>query len=168
MRRSLKFVALFAVVALLGGCAVPVESRLDDYRSEGEAISQQIVTSIPNALVAEVDPDVDSKGRLAQSSGDTPQTPAWWEVSTSVDLVEEPGTSEQAATAVADSLVADGWTKAEEKGSSDPVYQTDEYRRDGWYATISWVRSAPNIVEDLGVLVVSPDTVRGDHDDVSS
>lgn len=145
-----------------------VESRLDDFRSEGEAISQEIVESIPDALVAQADSDLDSTGRLAPSSGDTPQTPAWWEVSTTVDLVEEPTTSEQAATAVADALVADGWTKAQEKGSSDPVYQTDEYRRDGWYVSISWVLSAPDIVEDLGVLVVSPDTVRGDHDDISS
>ncbi len=167
MRRSVKFVALFAVAALLGGCAVSVESRLDDFRSEGEAIADQIVTSIPETLVAQGGSDLGSKGRLAPSSGNTPQTPAWWEVETTVDLVEEPTTSEQAAAAVGDALVSDGWTKAE-KGSSDPVYQTDEYRRDGWYVSVSWVRSQPDIVEDLGVLVVSPDTVRGDHDEISS
>ena len=85
-----------------------VESRLDDFRSEGEAIAQELVAVIPYVLITQADSDVDSTGRLAQSSGDTPQTPAWWEVSTTVDLVEEPTTSEQAATALADALTAGG------------------------------------------------------------
>lgn len=167
MRRWWGIVALLASVGLIGGCAVSAESRLDEFRAEGEAISHQIVESIPTEVIAE-GPDTDSRGQLAPSMGQTPQTPAWWQVDTFVDLVNEPAASETAATAVESALVDDGWVKAEERGSSDPVYKSDEYRRDGWYVAVGWVRSDPSTVESFSILVVSPDTVRGDHEDVYS
>lgn len=168
MRRWWGIVALLASVGLIGGCAVSADSRLDEFRAEGEAISQQVVESIPAAVIADEAPDSASAGRLAQSMGDTPQTPAWWEVKTSVVMLEEPAASETAATAIETALVDDGWKKAEESGSPDPVYKTDEYRRDGWYVRVAWVRSTPKTIESLRVLVVSPDTIRGDHDEIHS
>lgn len=168
MRRWWGIVALLASVGLIGGCAVSADSRLDEFQAEGEAISQQIVEAVPVEVIAEGSPRTESKGRLAPSMGQTPRTPAWWEVNTSVNIVNEPAASETAATAVGSALVDDGWVKAEERGSSDPVYKSDEYRRDGWYVAVGWIRSEPGTVESLRVLVVSPDTVRGDHEDVYS
>ena len=165
-RPTALLIPLVCGVVILGGCASAPASRLDAFQQRAELITQEIAASIPEELV-EATPVIDSQGRLAQSSGDTPQTPAWWEVSASVDVVEAAGASESAATAVGDALVAAGWTAAGESGS-DPLFQTDGYRRDGWSVTISWVRSEPGIIEDLGILVVSPDTVRGDHDEIHS
>ena len=144
------------------------ESRLDEFQAEGESISQQIVEAVPETVVAEEDLRVDSGGQLAPSMGDGPQTPAWWQARTSVPVVNEPVASETAATAVGAMLIDEGWAKAEEPGSDNPVYKTDEYRRDGWYVQVGWIRSDPKTVESLRILIVSPQTVRGDHDDLSS
>lgn len=168
MRRWWGVVALLAATSLLGGCAVVGESRLDEFQAESESISQQIVEAVPAMVVAEEDLRVDSGGQLAPSMGDGPQTPAWWQVRTSVPVLNEPEASETAAIAVGAMLIDEGWAKAEESGSDNPVYKTDEYRRDGWYVQVGWIRSDPKTVESLRILIVSPQTVRGDHDELSS
>ena len=170
MKNSARVIALLAgmlVALVIGGCAVPGESRLDEFQAEGESISQQIAAAVPAELIAD-EASYDSRGQLAPSMGNTPQSPAWWQVGVSVALRDAPGTSETAATAIGAALIADGWEKAKEQGADNPIHKTDKYWRDGWYVEVGWVRSDPGMAESVSALVVSPDTVRGDHGDVSS
>ena len=172
MMRRLTGTTIALVCALiLGGCAVAPESRLDEYKKDGEALAMSVVDFIPTELEPKLDTELDSRGQVPQNGVTTekrPSDPAWWQVQAYVSLVEREGASAQAIAAVTEAMEAEGWTVERVRETGEGRTITDGFRRDDWYVEIAWVRSESGNVERFDISVVSPTTVRGDHDDISS
>ncbi|MGV2900663.1 hypothetical protein ACNPM4_03215 [Microbacterium sp. AGC62] len=171
MRRLLGVVLAVVGVLALGGCGMTPESRLDEYQEKADALAMSVVGLIPEELQPVMDGDLRSEG-TAPLNGVTserrPQDVAWWESQANVSLIAKENAAADAIVAVTDALEADGWTtkRVDETDGGETI--TDGFRRDGWYIEIAWTRTVPGKVERFDISVVSPNTVRGDHDDIYS
>lgn len=162
-----RFVAVLAVVALaltLGGCSMPEQSRLDEFRTEADRILADTVAIVPEELIAE-HAFSESEPRFGPTEGTpVPGDPAWWQAREDLNLIAETDASARAFDAVSGHLSADGWSQSRVREVDGWV--TDGFRKKldsgDWYIEVTWVPSAPGLAEILGVLVVSPHTVRGD------
>ncbi len=158
---------------ILGGCAVTPtpESRLDEYKKESESIAMSVVGLIPADLEPTLDTELDSRGQAPQNGASTEKRPddeAWWQTQAFVSLVEREGAAAEAIVAVTEAMKSDGWKVERVRETGEGRTVTEGFRRDDWYVEIAWVRSEPGKVERFDISVVSPTTVRGDHDDISS
>ncbi|WP_127818926.1 hypothetical protein [Microbacterium sp. CPCC 204701] len=145
---------------------MPEESRLDEFRSEAERLLADTVAVVPEELIAER-AFSESEPRFGPTEGaPTPADPAWWQAREDLNLIAETDASARAFDAVSGHLSAEGWTQSRVREVDGWV--TDGFRQEldsgDWYIEVTWVPSAPGLAEILGVLVVSPQTVRGDHD----
>lgn len=166
MRRML--VAAFAVVlaVALGGCTMQPASRLDEYHAETDRIMADVMALVPADLISDVGFS-ESEPRFGPTeSTASPSDPAWWQALESLNLVDQPDASANAAAAVSEALVADGWQQSRVRETQGGVRIADGYRTemgDGeWYIELTWVKTQPERAEVLEILVVSPMTVRGD------
>ncbi|MFB8189417.1 hypothetical protein ACFC14_08825 [Microbacterium sp. NPDC055988] len=164
--------AIMVAVFALGGCAVSVsESRLDDYKIEAEERVAEIVELIPGELQPSPVQTLDSSGRMLQnpiSADPSPNDSVWWQVDANVELGSGPGSSERASTALVDGMTADGWEHERVRETSEGRLVTEGFRRDDWYVEVVWVTAASGLHEAIDIRVLSPKTVRGDHDEIRS
>lgn len=162
-------VALLCVL-VLSGCA-PADSRLDEYRTTAQDIAARIVGLIPAELEPTSDAATQSRG-VAPLNGVTsktsPRDTARWEVRAFVRLADREGSAAAAIAAVTRALEDDGWASSRVRETGGGRTVTDGFRRDGWYVEIAWSRSEPGTAERFDIFVVSPDTVRGDHEELRS
>lgn len=169
-RRLWAAVALLSVL-MLGGCSVAVDSRIDEYQKTAEDLVTHVVQLIPSDLQPVQDAATDSRG-VAPQNGVTaqkrPQDTARWEVRTYLALANRQDAASEAITAVTGSLAQEGWSSSRVRETDGGQTVTDGFRRDDWYLEISWSRSRPGAVERFDIFVVSPNTVRGDHDGLTS
>ncbi len=84
------------------------------------------------------------------------------------DLQPVQDAATEAITAVTGSLAQEGWSSSRVRETDGGQTVTDGFRRDDWYLEISWSRSRPGAVERFDIFVISPNTVRGDHDGLTS
>ena len=84
------------------------------------------------------------------------------------DLQPVQDAASEAITAVTGSLAQEGWSSSRVRETDGGQTVTDGFRRDDWYLEISWSRSRPGAVERFDIFVISPNTVRGDHDGLTS
>ncbi|MFJ2503210.1 hypothetical protein [Microbacterium sp. NPDC087592] len=147
------------------------ESRLDEYQEKADALAMSVVGLIPEELQPVMDGDLRSEG-TAPLNGVTserrPQDVAWWQTRADVHLVARENAAAEAIEAVSDALEADGWSIERVRETDGGETVTDGFRRGEWYMEIAWTRSVPGHVERFDISVVSPNTVRGDHDDIYS
>ena len=173
MRKLTGMMVALCCALILGGCAVAPtpESRLDEYKSESEALAMKVVELIPAELEPTLDTELESRGQAPQNgvtSEKRPSDPAWWQTQAYVSLAAREGAAAEAIAAVTEAMEAEGWTVERVRETGDGRTVTDGFRRDDWYVEIAWVKSAPGKVERFDISVVSPTTVRGDHDEISS
>lgn len=147
--------------------ATPQHSRLDEYRDQAEKLSDELISEIPAALVGTTGA-LNSRMTLSADISEHGGTdaPAWWSVDRSVSPAPAADAAKDAAAAMAAHLVSDGWS--EKNVRSDGERTVDGYRKDGWYTEIAWYATVPGKAEALDIAIVSPQTVRGDHDDLRS
>ena len=168
MLRLIAASAVAVITLLLGGCAMESPSRLDEYRTEAEGLSADVLALVPPAL-RNADADTMSKARFGDTSAAAPRPgdSAWWEVRTYAELALEPEASRAAAAAISDGLKADGWTEDRVRETNGGARITDGYRDeiDGedWYIEVTSVVTRPGQVETLLITVVSPQTTRGEQ-----
>jgi hypothetical protein len=162
--------ALAVLCALvLTGCIA--ESRLDEFQADGDALALEIIELVPEELEATLDGELDSHGVAPQNGvfpGKRANDSAYWSVRAYASLIARDGASAEAIVAVTEAMVADGWTACRVREVAQGLTVVDGFHRDGWYVEIAWVRSRPGHVERFDIWVVSPRTVRGDHDEISS
>lgn len=174
MKNTARVAAVVAglIVALaLGGCAMTTESRLDEYQGKAEALAEEIVGMIPAELAPTTTPEVESRGRMLQnpvSAEPSADDAVWWQVDTYVEPVQRDGASEDAAAAIATQLLADGWEHTDARETSEGRRTADAYGKDDWYVEVTWVRSEEGKYETIEIGVLSPKTIRGDHDEIHS
>ena len=176
MKKTARAVALMAgaLVALtLGGCTMTteVDSRVDEYRAEAEALADEVVALIPADLAPPSAPDVESRGRMVQnpvSADPSPEDSVWWQVDVYVEPVQRPAASEDAATAIAAGLRDDGWEHTDARKTDEGRRTADAWSKDDWYVEVTWVRSEEGKYETVEIAVLSPRTMRGDHDEIHS
>ena len=164
MRRIVAVLAVVALALTLGGCSMPEESRLDEFHAETDRLLADTVAIVPEELIADR-AFSESEPRFGPTEGaPAPGDPAWWQAREDLNLIAETDASARAFDAVSGYLSADGWSQSRVREVDGWV--TDGFRKklDGgdWYIEVTWVPSAPGLAEILGVLVVSPQTVRGD------
>ncbi|WP_136028529.1 hypothetical protein [Microbacterium sp. PF5] len=175
MTRTARAIALMAgvLVALtLGGCTMTTdESRLDEYRTEAEALADEMVGMIPAELAPTTAPDVESSGRMVQnpvSADPSPDDQVWWQVDVYVEPVQRAAASEDAAKAIAAGLLDDGWEHTDARETGEGRRTADAYVKDDWYVEVTWVRTEEGKFETVELSVLSPRTTRGDHDEIRS
>jgi hypothetical protein len=173
VRRLTGMMIALVCVLILGGCAVPPtpESRLDEYKAESETLAMSVVELIPVDLEPALDTELESRGQAPQNgvtAEKRPGDPAWWQARAYVSLVEWEGAAAEAIAAVTEAMKSDGWTVERVRETGEGRTITDGFRRDDWYVEIAWVKSEPGKVERFDISVVSPTTVRGDHEGISS
>ena len=147
------------------------ESRLDEYQVKAEELAADIVGMIPADLAPTTPPDVESRGRMLQnpvSAESSAQDSVWWQVDTYVEPVQRDGSSEDAARAIAAELLADGWEHTDARETSEGRRTADAYGKEDWYVEVTWVRSEEGKYETIEIGVLSPQTTRGDHDEIHS
>jgi hypothetical protein len=143
---------------------MPEESRLDDFRAEADRLLADTVANVPEDLISER-AFSESEPRFGPTEGAAaPGDPAWWQAREDLNLIAETDASAHAFDAVSGYLSQEGWSQARVREVDGWV--TEGFRKEldsgGWYIEVTWVPSAPGLAEILGVLVVSPQTVRGD------
>lgn len=176
MKMTARAVALMAgvLVALtLGGCTMVTEtdSRLDEYQAEAEGLADELIALVPADLAPTTPPDVESSGRMLQnpvSADPSPQDSVWWQVDAYIEPVQRPAASEDAAKAIANGLLDDGWEQAKARETAEGRRTADAYAKDDWYVEVTWVRSEEGKFETVEISVLSPKTTRGDHDEIHS
>lgn len=172
MKRRWEAAALLAVMLMLGGCAVNApESKVDEYRSQGEELAAEVVGLIPAELGPSSPEEPQSFGRTLQdplSSEPAPGDEVWWQVEASVELASGPGASEAAGEAVRAGLVADGWSYEQVRETAEGRVVTDGFRREGWYLEVVWVTDESGLAQTVEITTFSPKTARGDHDEIRS
>lgn len=84
------------------------------------------------------------------------------------DLQPVQDAASEAITAVTGSLAQEGWSSSRVRETDGGQTVTDGFGRDDWYLEISWSQSRPGAVERFDIFVISPNTVRGDHDGLTS
>lgn len=172
MRRLWGATALLAVALLLGGCAVSVAaSKVDEYHADAEELATEVVGLIPVGFDPQTPPDLQSYGRTLQkpmSSEQSPNDSVWWQVEAYVELAPRPGSSEASAQVLLDALVDEGWDHKRARETAQGRVITEGFHRDGWYLEVVWVTKDSGLAETIEVLVVSPNTTRGDHDEIYS
>ncbi|WP_149084395.1 MULTISPECIES: hypothetical protein [Microbacterium] len=176
MNRTARAIALMAgvLVALtLGGCTTMTtdDSRIDEYQTEAEALADEMVALIPADLAPATEPDVESRGRMVQnpvSADPSPDDSVWWQVDVYVEPVQRAAASEDAASAIAAGLLADGWEHTDARETGEGRRTADAYTKDDWYVEVTWVRSEEGKFETVELSVLSPQTTRGDHDEIRS
>lgn len=141
-------------------------SRLDEYHAETDRIMADVMALVPADLISDVGFS-ESEPRFGPTeSTASPSDAAWWQALESLNLVDQPDASANAAAAVSEALVADGWQQSRVRETQGGVRIADGYRTemgDGeWYIELTWVKTQPERAEVLEILVVSPMTVRGD------
>lgn len=167
--RTHRFVAIAALALAtitLGGCMSMEESRLDEFRDRSEQLMDELLDTIPADLAPETGL-IDSAVRIGdtQSAEDKPSDPAWWQTSTAVNFANVTDASVTAAAVLAEHLTSDGWSQEHVRTSSDGESTADGFRHDGWYVEVTRYETVAGKAELLQLLIVSPDTVRGDHAD---
>jgi hypothetical protein len=99
---------------------------------------------------------------MGYGSASGPADSIWWNADRGFNLVDAPGASQQAAEAVRVILDDEGWQHERgidnENGSGAVV---DEFRLDGWYVELAWVKTTEGRAETLSIGVTSPATTRG-------
>lgn len=145
------------------------ESRLDQYHAEADRLLAETVAMIPEDLAPEPGFS-ESEPRYAESEGAASASdPAWWQARESLNLASQTDASADAAASIAAGLTADDWRESRVRETEGGVRITDGYRKDlddaEWYIEVTWVQTRPDMAEVVEVLVVSPQTVRGDDPD---
>ncbi|MDE0545174.1 hypothetical protein [Microbacterium sp. C7(2022)] len=145
------------------------ESKLDEYHAEADRIVAETVALIPPELIDNVGfSESEPRSGAAILGTDDPNDPAWWQAREDLNLVSETDASADAAAAIASGLNADGWRESRVRMTQEGARIADGFRKDldgeGWYIEVTWVMTRPDKAEVIEVLVVSPQTVRGDHD----
>lgn len=171
MRRFVAMLAAAMLVLTVGGCSMTTESRLDEYKAEGEALAGRMTEMIPADLAPVMPHELDSRGRMLQnpvSADPSPNDSAWWQVDAYVELVQEPGASEQAGEAIVAAMADDGWAHSQISQRSNESYVTQRLRKGEWTVEVSWSLPASEMFQTVSFVVRSPDTTRGDHDEIHS
>lgn len=143
---------------------MPAESRLDDFHAEADRLLADTVAVVPEDLIAQR-AFSESEPRFGATEGAAaPGDPAWWQAREDLNLIAETDASASAFDAVSAYLSQEGWSQSRVREVDGWV--TEGFRKEldsgEWYIEVTWVPSAPGLAEILGVLVVSPQTVRGD------
>ncbi|MGV2900661.1 hypothetical protein ACNPM4_03205 [Microbacterium sp. AGC62] len=73
-----------------------------------------------------------------------------------------------ASRALVDGMAADGWEHERVRETSESQLVTEGFHRDDWYVEVVWVTAASGLHEAIDIRVLSPKTVRGDHDEIRS
>lgn len=168
LRRFALTAVLVALTITLGGCTMTAESRLDEYHTEADLILAETVELIPAELVDNVG-FAESEPRFGATEGTpAPSDPAWWQAYEGINLVATADASADAAEAIANGLGSDGWRDGRVRETEDGARIADGYRKEidgaNWYIEVTWVTTRAGKAEVIEVLVVSPQTVRGDND----
>lgn len=145
---------------------MPEESRLDEFRAEADRILAGTIANVPDDLISER-AFSESEPRFGPTEGTpAPGDPAWWQAREDLNLIAETDASARAFDAVSGYLSAEGWSQSRVREVDGWVTEGFRKALDGgdWYIEVTWVPSAPGLAEILGVLVVSPQTVRGADD----
>jgi hypothetical protein len=142
------------------------QSRLDDFHAEADSLLADTVANVPDDLIAQR-AFSESEPRFGPTEGAAaPGDPAWWQAREDLNLIAEADASARAFDAVSGYLSQEGWSQSRVREVDGWV--TEGFRKElesgDWYIEVTWVPSAPGLAEILGVLVVSPQTVRGDAD----
>lgn len=158
-------IAMAVIALVLGGCAMQPESRLDEFLTQSEALALETAELAPQDPPGTiVEEGAEARTGDTSSAEDKPSDPAWAQARARVDYGVVSGVSEVAVGAISDSLTADGWTGSRVREIDGQV--TEGFRKTidggGWYVEVVWVRAAPELNESVKILVVSPDTTRGD------
>ena len=160
--------AVLTVAALiLGGCAMTPPSELNEYKAKAEQLQQELREQIPDGIT-DGEPHVDSDAGYGDVSGagKTADAPAWWRIRDSRNLIGDVGTSQAAAEALDEYLVANGWIRGESEDGGNGVMQ-DSYHRaeddpdNGWTIDVQYVIADSDMAETLALFITSPITVRG-------
>lgn len=163
LRRPAVLAAMIAASLFLGGCASPgAESRLGDYRTQAEQISDDLVAAVPAELGAQ--PGLlDSRMTLGAdiSAHDGPSAPAWWTVDRSITAAPIADAAKDAAAAIGAHLAAEGWTQGSVRENGERT--VEGYRKDDWYTEVARYATVPGKAEVVDLTIVSPQTVRGDQ-----
>ena len=138
MKMTARAVALMAgvLVALtLGGCTMVTEtdSRLDEYQAEAEGLADELIALVPADLAPTTPPDVESSGRMLQnpvSADPSPQDSVWWQVDAYIEPVQRPAASEDAAKAIANGLLDDGWEQTKARETAEGRRTADAYAKE--------------------------------------
>lgn len=167
MRRLVALAAVALLALALGGCSMTSESRLDDYRTEADRLLRETVALIPEELAAESGFS-ESEPRFGPTEGPAAASdPAWWQARDTLNLAARTDAAADAAAAISAALTDDGWTASRVRETDGGARIADGFRKDlegaQWYIEVTWVTSRPGKAEVVEVLVVSPQTVRGDH-----
>ncbi|MGX1703233.1 hypothetical protein [Microbacterium sp. NPDC055357] len=166
MRRLIAVLATAALALTLGGCSMTTTSRLDEYAAATDALMADTVAVIPTDLVDEVGFSESEPRYESPLGAGSAEDAAWWQALESIVLVSQSDASADAAAAITEHLVTDGWTTSRVRETDGGRRIADGFRReiDGgdWYIELTWVMTAPDKAEVVEVLVVSPQTVRGD------
>lgn len=156
-RISVAVTVAVAMVLSLGGCVA--ESLNEEFRAEAEALSERLGAEVPAELIVG---DVVADSTMGYGSASGPADSIWWNADRGFNLVDAPGASQQAAEAVRVILDDEGWQHERgidnENGSGAVV---DEFRLDGWYVELAWVKTTEGRAETLSIGVTSPATTRG-------
>ena len=168
MLRTLAAAAVALLALLLGGCTMETPSRLEEYKTEAEALADDVLAMIPEGLIeSTLDPRSGPRFGDTLQAGQRPNDPAWWEVQAFAHLVDEQDASADAAAAISEGMAADGWTEERVREIDDGTRITDGFRKeiDGedWYIEVTWVVTQPEMAETIMITVVSPPTTRGDN-----
>lgn len=170
MRRLLA-AALLGIALVLSSCASAGDSRIEEYEAEAESLVDEMIALIPADLAPALEPDAESRGRMVPnpvSADPSPDDSVWWQVDVYVEPVQRPAASEDAASAIASGLIADGWEHTDARETGEGRRTADAYTKDDWYVEVTWVRSEEGKFETVELSVLSPKTTRGDRDEIRS
>ncbi|OYC98307.1 hypothetical protein [Microbacterium sp. Yaish 1] len=167
MRRILIAGLATALVLMLGGCSMFINSRAVEYRDETERLYTAIAAQVPTE-VTDGEPFVES--RWADLDTLLPQREArsgYWRVIDERNFIDEPGTSERVAAIIDAYLRSEGFTYERISTTEDRASFSDGYRRvdeDGgrWFVRVIWNTTVPDRAEGMQIYVQSPLTPRGD------
>ncbi len=143
------------------------ESKLHEYQETAEELRVELDAQIPAELI-DSEPIIvgDTHEGAQHGPGGEPWSPAWWQVRQKLWPIDQPGNSEQAAQALHDYLEKQGWHYSRTRTGTDNTAFAEGYRRtddagEQWYVQVTWVKTVPDRVERLAILIVSPTTVLG-------
>ncbi|OYC98306.1 hypothetical protein [Microbacterium sp. Yaish 1] len=156
-----------ALVLVLGGCSMFVNSRAVEYRDETERLYTAIAEQVPKDLTR-IGPYVESRWAFLDTlPGREEARYGYWRIVDERSFIDDVGTSERVAAIIDAYLRSEGFTYERIATRNEGTSFSDGYRRaeddsEGWFVRVIWNTTVPDRAEGMQIYVESPLTPRGD------